>query len=112
MALRQALAQAGWPAALAALPTLLTGPRTALVLAVRNYAIALFNTLDDPTSAALQLLREAATVPTDAQTLDRVHEDIRQIEEIKQARVARGQRDAWIEEYNAFYGQLAAYKKI
>ena len=112
LALRQALAQAGWPAALAALPTLLAGPRTALVLAVRNYAIALFNTVDDPASAALQLLREAATVPTDAQTLDRVREDIRQIEEIERGRITRAQRNAWIEEYNVFYDQLAAYKKL
>ncbi|MEJ7665977.1 MAG: hypothetical protein WKG07_43885 [Hymenobacter sp.] len=102
LALREALAQAGWPATLAALPALLAGPRTALVLAVRNYAIALFNTLDDPTSAALQLLREAATVPADAQTLDRVREDIRQIEEIERGRITRAQRDAWIEEIQCF----------
>lgn len=81
------------------------------MLAVRNYAIALFNTLDDPTSAALQLLREAATVPTDAQTLDRVREDVRQMEEIERGRITRAQRNAWIEEYNVFYDQLAAYKK-
>ena len=67
--------------------------------------------MDDPTSAALLLLRKAATVPTDARTLDRVREDIRQIEEIERGRIARGQRDAWIEEYNAFYGQLTVYKK-
>ena len=76
-----------------------------------TYAIALFNIVDDPTSAALLLLRKAATVPTDARTLDRVREDIRQIEEIERGRIARGQRDAWIEEYNAFYGQLTVYKK-
>ncbi len=111
LALRQALAQAGWPAALAALPTLLTGPRTALVLAVRNYAIALFNTLDDPTSAALQLLREAATVPTDAQTLDRVREDIRQIEEIERGQQHRARQQAAVQRFNEVITQCLVYQK-
>ena len=109
--LRTQLNQAGWTAALNALPALLAGPRNEVVLAVRNYCIAFYNTLAEPASA-LQLLHEAATVPTDAQTLDRVREDIRQIQEIEQKQVARKQRNAWIEEYNTFYNQLAEYKRL
>ena len=111
LALRKVLAKVGWSVVLATLPTLLAGPRTALVLAVRNYAIALFNTLDDPTSAALQLLREAATVPTDAQTLDRVREDIRQIEEIERGQQHRARQQAAVQRFNEVITQCLAYQK-
>lgn len=109
--LRLKLTKAGWTAILVALPDLLAGPRTALVQAVRNYAIALFNTVDDSTVAALQLLREATAVPADARLLDQMREDIRQIEEIATQRQQRMRQEAAASRFNQAIEQGMAYQK-
>ena len=81
------------------------GLRTEFAMAVRNYAIKLFNTFYS-VDAPLRLLEMAAAYDTDEQTVDTIAEDLEQIREIEKQQAAQAKQAAFMEQFGHLFSKL------
>ena len=86
------------------------GLRSDFAMAVRNYAVKLFNTFFD-TESATQLLQRVTGLDTDNQTADRITQDLEQIEEIAKQNRIREEQEARGQRFGKVFEQLVAYQK-
>ena len=86
------------------------GLRSEFALAVRNYAVKLFNTFYE-TEAPTHLLQSVAELQIDEQTEDRIAEDLEQIERIAENNRIRAQQEEFAGRLGKVFEQLVTYQK-
>lgn len=84
--------------------------RSEFAMAVRNYAVKLFNTFDN-TEMPLHLLESAVGYDVDEQTTDKLEEDLNQIREIVQRQEIQARQEAVILQFQEVLAPLMQYNQ-
>jgi len=84
--------------------------RSEFAMAVRNYAVKLFNTFDN-TEMPLHLLESAVGYDVDEQTADKLEEDLAQIREIVQRQEIQARQEAVVLQFQGVLTTLMQYSQ-